>query len=170
MKRWIAIALIGIGALVIGLLLGSLLYNRWLEENPGEISVPDQLTGLQQQGSTVGATAVSEIERLHNQDFAMTSGATASYGTVDPIRLWVGGTLLGFQAEDVLEAMRTSIEAGRFPFTNLGEMQIHNTNIYALESADQLHFYFRVGPTIIWLAANPDVAEQALAEVLEFYR
>lgn len=170
MKRWFGIALIGMGALVIGLLVGAVLYTRWLEDNPGEIGVPDQLVDLQQVASTAGTDAVREIERLHNQDFAITSGATASYGTPNQVRLWVGGTPLSFQAEDVLEAMRAGLEAGRFPFAFLGEMQLHDTTVFALESADQLHFYFRVGPYIIWLAANPDVAEQAMADVLEFYR
>jgi hypothetical protein len=170
MKRWIAISLVGLGALVVGLLLGGVLYNQWLQENPGDLALPGQLANLQQATSTHGGAAVQEIKRLHNQEFAISRGATASYGTDQKIRLWVGGTLFPFQAQDVLEAMRSGIESGRFPFTQLGEMELSDTTVFALESANQLHLYFRQGPYVIWLAANPDVAEQAVAEILEFYR
>jgi hypothetical protein len=34
---------------------------------------------------------------------------------------------------------------------------------------DQLHFYFQSGKQLIWMSANPDLADQALEEVLKFY-
>ena len=170
LKRWIAIALIGIGAVVIGLALGGVLYNNWLLANPGKAPVPAQLAGIQQADSTFGAAAVLEIERLHNQDFDMTRGATASFGPDHAIRLWVGGTLVPFQARRVLDAMQSSIESGRFPFVPQGSLELGGTTVYTLDGPDQLHFFFQRGAYVIWLAADPNLAEQALQDVLEYYQ
>jgi hypothetical protein len=33
----------------------------------------------------------------------------------------------------------------------------------------QKHFYFQSGDLLIWLAADQEIAEQAISQVLEFY-
>jgi len=36
-------------------------------------------------------------------------------------------------------------------------------------SMGQLHSYFRSSKLLVWMAANPELAEKALEEVLAFY-
>jgi hypothetical protein len=51
----------------------------------------------------------------------------------------------------------------------LGELKDGNRLIYELEGMGQRHYYFQSGKLLIWMAANPELAEQAITEILKFY-
>jgi hypothetical protein len=42
-------------------------------------------------------------------------------------------------------------------------------SIYVLDGMGQRHFYYQSDRLVIWLAADPEMAEQALDQVLEVY-
>ena len=48
-------------------------------------------------------------------------------------------------------------------------MKYGSRTVYELVGMGQLHYYFRSGNLVIWLAANEQVAELALQDALDFY-
>jgi hypothetical protein len=69
----------------------------------------------------------------------------------------------------MLIAMKDKIAEGNSPFTPAGERPDGGRVIYELEGMGQKHFYFQSGDLLIWLAADQEIAEQAISQVLEFY-
>jgi hypothetical protein len=65
--------------------------------------------------------------------------------------------------------MKDKIAEGNSPFTPTGERPDGSRVIYELGGMGQKHFYFQSGDLLIWLAADVDLAEQALGQVLVFY-
>ena len=65
--------------------------------------------------------------------------------------------------------MRDEIATGSSPFTPEGERFINDRTIYTFDGMGQKHFYFQSGRLIIWLAADENIAEQALYEILEYF-
>src|SRR3990172_85166 len=55
------------------------------------------------------------------------------------------------------------------PFSPVGERQDGTRIVYELDGMGQKHFYFQSGKMIVWLAVNPERAEEALTQVLKFY-
>ena len=61
------------------------------------------------------------------------------------------------------------IAEGRSPFTSDGVRTIDKRPVYELTGLGQKHFYFQAGTQVIWLAADPALAEQALQQALQFF-
>lgn len=54
-------------------------------------------------------------------------------------------------------------------FVTLSQMNDSSCRTYTLEGMEQKHFYFQLQNLAIWLAADPDVADNALQQTLEAY-
>lgn len=166
MKRspglWISL----IGAL---LLAGSLVLFWPNTPDPAAISVPQMIASLSLSMVKDGPEAVAEITRLHQKNFEVKSGAMGMYGKKGEINVWVAGFSSSAAATPMMNAMREKIAAGGSPFTPVGTRQILGRSVYELNGMGQKHFYFQSGVLVIWLAANSEIAEQALAEILRFY-
>lgn len=169
MKKWLGFGLIllGVAALV---LVGVYFFQQSRTSDPAAAALPAELSGLELATAVYGAEAVGQINRLHGQEFGLSRGAVGSYGEGRVITLWVAGTPFAFQAPGVLEAMQRSIASGRFPYQPVGQVQVDGVQVEMLQGADSLHFYFQNGPYVVWLAADPNIAEQALAAAVAFYR
>ena len=72
-------------------------------------------------------------------------------------------------AKQILVQMRDKIAEGNSPFTPIAERNINGRMVYELDGLGQKHYYYQSGDLIVWLAANEEEAEQALAESLAFY-
>ena len=83
------------------------------------------------------------------------------------------GTASAADTQKLLIEMRDKIAEGaangRAPFQPSGVEILSNHEVYALDGMGQKHFYFRSGKYLIWLAANAEVADQALQQALNFY-
>lgn len=167
MKRILPVLLIGLGVLLV---LGPIgwLYFEGLVSHPATIPLPDEIAGLQINDHKSGARAAAEFEKLHGKQFPLTSGAIGIYGD-NQITLWVAGTPFDFMAAAMVAAMRDKISEGNSPFTPLEENRDGGRTIYALEGMGQKHFYFQSKNLIIWLAADPSIADEALQQTLEAY-
>jgi hypothetical protein len=137
--------------------------------NPSAARLPEQITNLPLAGKTTGQQAVWELTRLHQKGFPLASAAVGTYGGEHQVMLWVSGAPITPLAGRMLVSMRDKLAEGRSPFTPTGERVDGNRLIYELEGMGQLHFYFQSGKLLVWMAANPELAEQALAEILKFY-
>jgi hypothetical protein len=165
--RYLAFILVVAGlALVVG--AAGWLYYHSLVSNPGAEPLPDTIAGLPLTRALTGRPAVQEINHLHGLSFSITSGAVGFFGGQQVV-VWVSGSPLGFLAGQMQNEMEQRIAEGRSPFTPLDTRRESGRAVLALEGLGQQHYYFRSGRQLVWLAADAGLAEQALAEVLEFY-
>lgn len=132
--------------------------------------IPKQVGGLFLVSEANGSAALREFTQLHGKSFSILSGSKASYGAGDQVTLWVAGTASITDTRQMLEAMRDKIAEGNSPFQPAGIRQDGNRIIYLLDGMGQKHYYFQSGKYLVWLAANPQLADRALKQVLNDYR
>lgn len=154
-------------------LLGSGAY-LWLTQRMAEPAIaptPQKIAGLPVFALDTGAQAAREIGQLHGKGFPLTEAAVALYqGAEGNIQLWVAGAPLRSMAAGLLKSMRESIAASTgLPFRPAGERVVDGRTVFLLDGMGQKHFCFQSGNLVIWLAADPSLAETALQEVLTFY-
>ena len=167
MKRFFPIGLIGLGFL---LSLGALSWPYLSKAIDGSASspVPDQIVGLQKTSYISGAEAIAEFENLHGKQFPISSGSIGIYGN-QQATLWVAGASSDSVALNMVETMEKKIAQGNTPFKPLEQTQLETRTIYSLEGMGQKHYYFQSKNLVIWLAANPSVADAAIQQILEVY-
>jgi hypothetical protein len=66
-------------------------------------------------------------------------------------------------------AMQAKIAQGNSPFTPIDEIQNRDRKVFVLDGMGQRHYYFQSKNLVIWLAANPSVADAAIQQILEVY-
>lgn len=168
MNRIIALCLIGLGFLLLLSGVGYAVYTQGLT-HPGSASLPEQVAGLPLSHKRQGLQAVEEINRLHGKQFPLTSAAIGDYGSHGQVTLWVSGVPLRPLAARILRSMRDRIAEGNSPFIQVEERAEGSRPIYVLDGMGQRHFYYQSNNWIIWLAADPELAEQAFEQTLEVY-
>lgn len=170
-RRLVPLLLIGLGLLA---LLGAIVTWRLGDRtsaSPRAADLPDSVAGLRLSDMQVGTTAVENVTRLHGQSFPLESGAVGMYDGPDgAATVWVAGARSHTDAGQMVIAMRDRIAEGRSPFTPLVAQETASGTIYELEGMGQRHYYFQAGELVIWLGADHLLAEQALRDVLDFYR
>lgn len=167
MKRIIPIGLITLGILIF---LGALgwLYLDNLVSRPAALSLPERIAGLSLTDRMTGAEAAGNFINLHDKKFLLTSGAIGFYGD-HQATIWVAGAPLNFMAASMIDSMRDRISEGNSPFTPLDEFKMGGRTIYVLQGMGQAHFYYQSNNLIIWLAADPSIADEAIEDTLEAY-
>lgn len=168
MKRLPALVLILVGLLLASLGVGYALLSQAVD-NPTSVPLPGEIASLALGMRSTGLQAVGELTRLHGKGFPLSSGAVGMYGDQHQVKLWVAGAPMRPLASRMLVAMKDKIAEGNSPFTPTGERPDGGRVIYELEGMGQKHFYFQSGELLIWLAADEQIAEQAISQVLELY-
>ena len=130
--------------------------------------LPESIAGLELVQSTSGAEAIAEFANLHGKEFPVDTGAIGVYGD-NQITLWVAAAASEAIAVEMTNAMEGKIAEGNSPFTPLNEIKDRNRKVYALEGMGQKHYYFQSQNMVIWLAADPAIANEALQQILEVY-
>ncbi len=169
MKSWGAFSLILIGILVIT--GASLLY--WFDNgapNPTVATLPGTIASLPLTEAVYGQEAIDQVSQLHGKEFSMTSGGIGSYGNRNNLAVWVAGTSSPTSASEMVSAMENKIAESSGPCEPLGKSNHDGHTVYELFGMGQRHFYYQSGSLVIWLAADPLLADQALEDMLEFYR
>jgi hypothetical protein len=129
------------------------------------LEAPQELAGLPLAHSQQGAEARGEIERLHGKGIPIKDGFVAHYGTQPPVAmLYVSQAQDEKVARQQVEQMTTRIRASNGPFTNLRESVRFGMTVYSTLGQGQVHYYFRRGAVVVWVAADPTIAQQALAD------
>lgn len=167
-RRVIAGLLIVLCGLVV---LAALVYWRFTAAvaSPDAASLPPSLAGRPLIQSTYGPQAVAEVNRLHGLDFPLSSGAMGIYGAEGQAVLWVSGAPAQPMAARMVAAMRDRIAEGNSPFTPTAQRLDGRRVAYELDGMGLKHVYFQSGTLVVWLAADPLLAERAVPEALEFY-
>jgi hypothetical protein len=170
-SKRLPLLIIGVGVLlVIASITVPIVFKN---ESETTAPIPAQIAGLSLASKATGSAALQEFTRLHGKAFPVTSGAKAVYGRSSQVIIWAAGTTSGEAARQLLEAMRDKIAEGaadnRAPFQPSGVEMIGSTEVYALDGMGQKHFYFQSGKYLIWLAADGEIADQALRQALDFY-
>lgn len=153
--------------LVVGAIAFPLLFRS--EPESTSAPIPQQVAGLSMVSKSTGKAAMQEFSQLHGKSFPVTSGAKAVYGAGNQVIIWAAGTTSTSDTQKLLEEMRDKIALGRSPFQPAGIQTIANREVYRLDGTGQKHYYFQSGKYLVWIAANSDVAEQALQQALNFY-
>jgi len=129
------------------------------------LEVPGELAGLALAHSQQGAEARVQIERLHGKSIPIQDGFVAHYGTQPPVAmLYVSQAQDEGVARQQVEQMTIRIRASNGPFTHLRESSRFGMTVYSTLGQGQVHYYFRRGATVVWLAADPVIAQPALAD------
>jgi len=135
------------------------------------LDVPQELAGIPLAHSQQGAEARAEIERLHGKGIPITDGYVAHYGTQPPVAmLYVSRARDEQVARQQVEQMTTRIRASNGPFTHLRESTRFGMTVYSTLGQGQVHYYFRRGASVVWVAADPTIAQQALADTVKKLR
>lgn len=166
MKHTNPIFLMGVGIL---LLFGSgwYFFNAQVDQ-PADVSLPSKIAGVALTQKTTGSEAMAEFESLHRKQFPITSGSIGIYGD-EQITLWAAGAESPSSASAMVGAMQAKIAGGNAPFTPLEQFQQGGRTIYVLEGMGQKHYYFQSKNLVIWLAADPALADQSIQQILEVY-
>ncbi|NIM95571.1 MAG: hypothetical protein GTO18_17880 [Anaerolineales bacterium] len=168
MNRWHAISLILIGISILSL---NVLY--WTHERTSpstDVSLPETLGDHPLVYAVYGQEAIDQVSQLHGKGFPLTSGAVGSYGNQNDLTAWIANAESSSAASELVAAMELKISQNSTPFETLGKFNKSGTTIFELVGMGQRHFYFQVGSLVIWIAAEPTIAGQALSDMLEAYQ
>ena len=135
------------------------------------LEVPRDLAGLPLAHSQQGAEARAQIERLHGKSIPIRDGFVAHYGSQPPVAmLYVSRAQDEGVARQQVEQMTMRIRASNGPFTHLRESSRFGMTVYSTLGQGQVHYYFRRGATVVWVAADPIIAQPALADAAKKLR
>ena len=168
MKRFFPLPLI-----VLGVLLSVAAFGQIVRSDRKLISktdiLPAQIAGLDLTSAKSGESAISEFTSMHGREFPVISADIGYYGD-GAITLWVAGTSTDSIATEMVDSMQARIAEGNSAFTPVNEIQNGHRTVYALDGMGQKHYYFQSNQLVIWLAAPPSLAADALQQILEVYR
>lgn len=133
------------------------------------LALPLRLGGLSLSAQTTGSAAISEFTGLHGKSLAVTGGVKGVYGERGEITVWVAEAETEDAARQLLMDMEAKIAEGRSPFIPQDSIVVNDRTVNVLDGMSQSHFYFLSGKALIWLAATPAIADQALQDALNFY-
>ncbi len=162
-KQFFPFLLVLAGAALI--LLGGIVLTIVIAAERHPVSVPDALAGVPRTAEVTGDDALTEISRLHGKGFPLVDGVMGVYGG-GVATVWASGTWLPIMADKQVEAMTDRIAEGSSPFNPTGTHEISGLTVHFLTGMGQLHFYFAHKQQVIWLAADTDIAEAALNDLL----
>ncbi len=138
--------------------------------NPEAAPLPEQVGGQPLLIADTGARAAFEISRLHQKTFPLSSAAVGIYRGAYNAQIWASGFPFRLMAWQMLRSMSHDIATeSSLPFRLTGERTVQGVKVFSLEGLGQQHFFFSQGRLVIWLAADPEIADQALQDTLAFY-
>jgi hypothetical protein len=137
--------------------------------------IPPALGGLPRTHTLQGDDALREINRLHGKSIPSRDGFVAHYERDGAVAmLYVSRAYLGPIARWQLSRMVKGIERGagnvEGPFTHLKVREQEGLVLYSALGLGQIHYFYRSGTTLVWLAADPGVARPALADAVRLIR
>ena len=137
--------------------------------------VPPSLAGLPLTHTTQGAEAIAEIGRLHGKRILLRDAWVGHYERDGAVAmLYVSRSLLGPVARWQFSGMVDGIGRGAANtegrFTYLKARNEAGITLYSALGLGQVHYFYRSGAAIVWLAADAEIARGALAETVRLIR
>jgi hypothetical protein len=135
----------------------------------GPLEAPETLAGQTRTQLLSGEEAVASIDRLHGRQIPQAEALVAAYGQ-GRVVLWVTAAADEEEAARLTALMVERIAEGRSPYRENGIRLMDAVTIYDLIGHGQRHFYWQTGRLVVWVAADEDLADQALREALDYYK
>ena len=133
----------------------------------GRPTLPDSLDGLALTQSASGEEAQRLIASLHPGPLAPAESEVGFYASGDDRAvLYVSRFPSADTAQAQLRLMSAIIGRGRAGFGHHTETEIGGTVVHAALSQGRAHFFFTRDREVMWLAADPETARGALAQLL----
>ncbi len=129
--------------------------------------IPTKIGTLTLNGSQTGTDVMAEFEQMHGKSFDLKSGFRGDYvdGT-SKATLWVGQAQSADAATQLTKDMADKIGSStNGMFSNMSSLNISGRDIYEAQGLGQEHFFYAVADKIVWLAADPDHAPDALHSI-----
>lgn len=137
---------------------------------PGGVPLPPDVVELPLVEEISGPEAAQNIARLHRQTFPLSGAAVGTYHDgISSVTLWVSASPVAPMASAMVRAMEEAIGSGGSQFVPEETRQVDDRRVHVLTGMGQRHVYFRSGNLVVWLAADEQLADAALATVLAFY-
>ena len=133
-----------------------------------QLEPPNTMGALQLIHALRGKEALQAIDRLHGKGIAGTDGYVAHYERGGLVAmLYVSRPARSSTTGAQIEKMATGIRAGKTPFSHLKSSERNGTTVYSALGEGQIHYFYRRGADVIWLAADPPVAREAVQYLLQ---
>lgn len=133
-----------------------------------QLEPPKTVGALQLVHALRGKEALQAIDRLHGKGLAGTDGYVAHYERDGLVAmLYVSRAARSSMTGAQIEKMATGIRSGKTPFFHLKSSERNGTTVYSALGEGQIHYFYRRGADVIWLAADPSVAREAVQYLLQ---
>jgi hypothetical protein len=129
---------------------------------------PKTVGALQLVHALRGKEALQAIDRLHGKGITATDGYVAHYERNSLVAmLYVSRPARPTMTGAQIEKMATGISAGKTPFSHLKSSERNGTTVYSALGQGQIHYFYRQGANVIWIAADPPVAKEVVEDLLQ---
>jgi len=129
--------------------------------------LPTKLKSLRLQSTVQGEAAEAVINRLHNKEVSSKDSYIGYYrGQGAKAVLYISEFQSQQEAEALLVAMRDRIKTGSRVFGHFRRMSERGLTVYSVLGLGQVHYFYRQGRFLIWLAVDPAVAQEVSEVVL----
>lgn len=132
-----------------------------------KFDLPPALAGLRLEEAVTGRAALEEINRLHGRPIFSGSGVIARYrGEAGMATLWIARARSPLQATWLLWRMNRRMRGGTRVFSAPRQLEVQGRMVFVTEGLGQRHLYYQSGALLLWLAAPPAIADEALQQLL----
>lgn len=135
-----------------------------LATSPFAEVLPPSLAGLPTTTHLTGAEAVEAVTGLHLGEVPVDAAEISDYGA-GRVLVWVSWSASA-SADALVRQMTARIAQGDTPF-RAPRVPVRMPGVWVTVGNGQTHFYFARDGAVWWLAAEPDLARAAVAELLE---
>jgi hypothetical protein len=115
-----------------------------------------------------GEEARREIDRLHGKQISFLRGYIGTYVAENGSgQLWVSEHSSEREATAAIEKMAHGMKQGKQQqFWHFRKMMIEQRPVYWAVGMGQAHYFFQKGAKVIWLAADPLLAKEAIRDAV----
>jgi len=133
-----------------------------------KLEPPEAVGALQLVHALRGKEALQAIDRLHGKGIAGTDGYVAHYERNGLVAmLYVSRPARSSMTGAQIERMAAGIRTGKTPFSHLKSSERNGTTVYSALGEGQIHYFYRRGADVTWIAADPPVAIEVLEYLLQ---
>ena len=145
-----------------------LVYSLGAYAQAARLEPPKTLGVLELAHALRGKEALTAIDRLHGKGLAGIDGYVAHYERNGFVAmLYVSRPASASMTGGQVEKMAAGIRAGKTPFSHLKSSERNGTTVYSALGEGQIHYFYRRGADVVWIAADPSVAREVVDAFLQ---
>jgi hypothetical protein len=136
--------------------------------NSTDIPLPQSIGSMRLEKVQSGEDAKQEIDRLHGKQISFLRGYIGTYvAETGSGQLWVSEHSSEREAAEAIEKMAHGMKQGKQQqFWHFRKMILEQRPVYFAVGMGQAHYFFQNGVKVIWLAADPTLAEEAIRDTV----